>query len=94
NKPHSFIYNEFPFLIGPMLAVALWSLKWTYGNFKKFIILNALFQLFFAFLAKTLFVKIKLFKLVRFNAFQFFLYFFYKAFLLYGFQYIFESKRR
>ena len=94
NKPHSFFHNEFPFLIGPMLAVALWSLKWTYGNFKKFILLNALFQLIFTFLAKSLFAKIKLFKLVRLNAFQFFLYFFYKAFFLYGFQYIYENKKR
>jgi hypothetical protein len=94
NKPHSFFHNEFPFLIGPMLAVALWTLKWTYGNFKKFILLNALFQLIFTFLAKSLFAKIKLFKLVRLNAFQFFLYFFYKAFFLYGFQYIYENKKR
>ncbi|MDQ0201227.1 hypothetical protein [Neobacillus ginsengisoli] len=94
NKPHSFFHNEFPFLIGPMLAVALWSLKWTYGHFKNFIMLNALFQLIFTFLAKSLFPKIKLFKLVRLNAFQFFLYFFYKAFFLYGFQYIFENKKR
>jgi hypothetical protein len=76
-----------------MLAVALWSLKWTYGNFKKFIMLNALYHLFFTLLAKTLFAKIKLFKLVRLNGFQFFLYFFYKAFFLYGFQTIFENKK-
>lgn len=92
NKPYSFIHNEFPFLIGPMLSVALWSLKWGYGNFKKFIILNALFQFMFTFLAKSFFPKIKLFKLVRFNALQFFFYFFYKAFFLYGFQYIAEKK--
>lgn len=94
NKPNSFVYNEFPFLIGPMLAVALWSLKWTYGNFKKFIMLNAFFQLIFTLLAKSLFPKIKLFKLVRFNAFQFFLYFFYKAFFLYGFQYMIERTKK
>jgi len=94
NKPNSFFYNEFPFLIGPMLAVALWTLKWTYGNFKKFIMLNAFFQLFFTFLARSLFPKIKLFKLVRLNAFQFFLYFFYKAFFLYGFQYFFEKYKK
>ncbi|MGZ4160642.1 MAG: hypothetical protein ACXVNF_07605 [Neobacillus sp.] len=93
NKPNSFFHNEFPFLIGPMLAVALWSLKWTYGNFKKFIMLNALCHLFFTLLAKTLFAKIKLFKLVRLNGFQFFLYFFYKAFFLYGFQTFFENKK-
>ncbi|WP_066369769.1 hypothetical protein [Neobacillus fumarioli] len=94
NKPNSFFYNEFPFLIGPMLAVALWTLKWTYGNFKKFIMLNAFFQLFFTFLARSLFPKIKLFKLVRLNACQFFLYFFYKAFFLYGFQYLFEKYKK
>jgi hypothetical protein len=94
NKPHSFFYNEFPFLIGPMLAVALWTLKWSYGNFKKFIMLNAFFHLIFTILAKSLFAWIKLFKLVRLNAFQFFLYFFYKAFLLYGFQYIYENKKK
>ncbi len=94
NKPNSFFHNEFPFLIGPMLAVALWTLKLTYGKFKMFITLNALFQLIFTFLAKTLFAKIKLFKLVRLNALQFFLYFFYKAFFLYGFQYFFENKKR
>lgn len=92
HKPNSFIQNEFPFLIGPMLAVALWTLKRGFGNFGKFITLNALYQIFFSFLAKTFFPKVKLFKLVRFNGFQFFIYFFYKAFLLYGFQYIFESK--
>lgn len=93
-KPQSFLPNEFPFLIGPMLAVALWSLKWTYGNFKNFIMLNALFQLMFTFLATSLFPKIKSFKLVRLNEFQFFLYFFYKAFFLYGFQYLFENKKK
>ncbi|MEK5389612.1 hypothetical protein NSQ59_04400 [Margalitia sp. FSL K6-0131] len=93
NKPQSFLYNEFPFLIGPMLAVALWTLKWTYGSLKKFIMLNALFHILFAALAKSIFPKIKLFKLVRLNAFEFFLYFFYKAFLLYGFQYIYEKEK-
>ncbi|TWE01646.1 hypothetical protein FB550_10511 [Neobacillus bataviensis] len=94
NKPNSFFYNEFPFLIGPMLSVALCSLKWAYGNFKKFIMISAIFHLFFTILAKSLFPRIKLFKLVRLNAVQFFLYFFYKAFLIYGFQYIFNIKKR
>lgn len=56
--------------------------------------ISAIFHVFFTFLAKSLFAKINLFKLVRLNAFQFFLYFFYEAFLLYGFQYICENKKR
>src|SRR5579875_3026665 len=94
NKTNSFFYNGFSFLIGSMLAVALLELKLKYVNFKKFIMLNAFFQLFFTFLARSLFPKIKLFKLVRLNAFQFFLYFFYKAFFLYGFQYFFEKYKK
>ncbi|WP_235822705.1 hypothetical protein [Cytobacillus massiliigabonensis] len=35
NNPHSSIRNEIPFLIGPMLVMALCTLKWAYGNFYK-----------------------------------------------------------
>ncbi|WP_209124217.1 hypothetical protein [Alkalihalobacillus sp. BA299] len=93
NKPQSTISNEFPFLIGPMLVMSLLSLKWTYGNFKKFIMLNALFQAIFTFPITRLFTKLKVYKLVWFNELQFFLYFFYKAFFLYGFQYLFENRK-
>lgn len=33
-------------------------------------------------------------RLVRLNEYQFFLRIFYKAFLLYGFQYLFENKKK
>jgi hypothetical protein len=94
NKPQSFIQNEFPFLLGPMLMVGLWTLNWAYGNFKKFIMLNAIFHAIFAFPITRIFTKLKLYKLVRLNEFQFFLYFFYKAFFLYGFQYLFEKYKK
>ena len=94
NKPQSFIQNEFPFLIGPMLAMSLWTLKWGYGNFKKFIMLNAIGEAIFVSPFTRLFTKLKLYKLVQFNEFQFFLYFFYKAFFLYGFQYLFEKYKK
>ncbi|MFC4801814.1 hypothetical protein ACFPA1_20995 [Neobacillus sp. GCM10023253] len=94
NKPQSLIRNEFPFLIGPMLVISLWILKWSYGNFKKFIMLNAIGDVIFVFPITRLFTKIKLYRLVKFNEFQFFLYFFYKAFLLYGFQGLFEKYKK
>jgi hypothetical protein len=93
NKPNSYISGEFPFNIGPFFVGTIWILKWTYGNFKKFILLNAIVDAFFAFVIAKLTEKQKVAKLVRLNHFQFFLYMFYKAFILYGFQYIFESKR-
>jgi hypothetical protein len=94
NKPESFIQNEFPFLIGPMLAMSLWTLKWGYGNFKKFILLNIIGEAIFVSLITRLFTKLKLYKLVQFNEFHFFLYFFYKAFFLYGFQILFEKYKK
>jgi hypothetical protein len=91
NKNNFFIPNELPFLIGPFLAGSMWTLKWTYGNFKTFIVTNAIMEAIFAFPITRLFTKLKVYKLKRFNEFQFFLFFFYKAFCLYGFQIVFEK---
>lgn len=93
NKPNSYLFNEFPFNIGPFLVGSMWILKWTYGNFKQFILLNATVNAFFAFMLIKLLEKLKVAKLVRINNFPFFLYFFYKAPLLYGIQYIIEGKQ-
>lgn len=91
NKPNSYISGEFSFNIGPFLAVSMWILKWGYGNFKKFLLLNAIADGFFATIYVTILEKLKIAQLKRINNFQFFLYFFIKAFFLYGFQYIFEK---
>ena len=93
NKPNSILFGEFPFIIGPFLASSLWILKWTYGNLKMFFLINASFEAFFTFLFARFAKKVKYWRLVRFNGFQFFLYYFFKAFLLYGFQYYFENKK-
>jgi hypothetical protein len=92
NNPQSFIKNEIPFLIGPMLIMGLCTLKWSYGNFKKFLLLNAIGGAFFTFPLTGFFTKLKLYKLVKINNTQFFLYFYYKAFFLYGFQFLLEKK--
>ncbi|WP_404330346.1 hypothetical protein [Mesobacillus maritimus] len=94
NKPSSYITGELPFNIGPFLVGSMWILKWTYGNFKQFILLNATVNAFFAFILIKLMEKLKVAKLVRFNNFNFFLYFFYKAPLLYALQYTIESKKK
>jgi hypothetical protein len=94
NKPHSYISGEFPFNIGPFLVSSLWGLRWSFGDFKKFLLINASINAFFAFIYITILEKIKIARLVKINKFQFFLYFFYKAFFLYGFQYIIESKTK
>nr|WP_295971995.1 hypothetical protein [uncultured Bacillus sp.] len=92
NKPKSYISGEFPFNIGPFFLSSIWVLKKGYGNIKKFLILNAIVDAFFTTIYITVLEKLKIVRLARINNFQFFLYFFYKAFFLYGFQYIIEKK--
>lgn len=92
NNPNSSIKNEIPFLIGPMVLLAISSLKWGFGNFKKFMVLNGLGGLIFTFPISRILSKLKIYELVKINHFQFFLYFYYKALFLYGFQYILEKK--
>ena len=92
NKPNSYLFSELPFNTGPFICISLWTLKLAYGNFKKFILLNAIVHAFFSFPYTIFAKKVRYYSLVRFNNFQFFLYFFSKAFLLYGFQYLFENR--
>ncbi|MED3971726.1 hypothetical protein P4658_29195 [Priestia megaterium] len=94
NKPKSYLTGEFPFNIGPHLVGSMWILKWTYGNFKAFILLNAVVDAIFTFPLIHFLKKLKVVRLVRFSNLEFFFYIFYKAFLLYGFQYLFETKNK
>lgn len=91
DRPKVFLRDELPFDIGPYIPVSMWILKFTYGNFKKFVLVNAIFNGFFAFLFIPFLKKMKIFRLNQLNYFQFFLYIHYKAYLLYGTQYVFEK---
>jgi hypothetical protein len=91
DKPKSFIRDELPFDIGPYMPLSLWILKFSYGNFKKFVLLNVFANGFFAFLFIPVLKKFKIVRLNRLNYFQFFIYIHYKAYILYGLQYFFEK---
>jgi len=92
NRPHSYLSGEFPYNIGPFLIGSMWILKWSYGNFKRFILLNAMVDGAFVLIMSILLKRLKIFTLVRLNKIQFFLYFFVKGFLLYGFQFLYENE--
>ncbi|MFE8700784.1 hypothetical protein ACFYKX_09170 [Cytobacillus sp. FJAT-54145] len=93
DKPKSFIRDELPFDIGPYVPLSIWILKASYGNFKKFVLLNATANALFTFVFMPFLKKIKIIRLNRLNYFQFFFYIHYKAYLLYGAQYLFEKVR-
>ncbi|MFE4525612.1 hypothetical protein ACFRCQ_26485 [Cytobacillus firmus] len=94
NNPKLYVSGELPFNIGPHLVGSMWILKLTFGNFKSFILLNAVIDFFFAFPILILMKKLKVAALDKLNNWQFFLYIFYKAPLLYGFQYLLEKEEK
>lgn len=93
NNPKSYVSGEFPFNIGPHLVGSMWILKYTFGKFKYFILLNAVIDFIFAFPIISLMEKLKIVTLNRINKWEFFLYIFYKAPILYWFQFLFEKRR-
>ncbi|MEY8748461.1 hypothetical protein AB9M62_56270 [Bacillales bacterium AN1005] len=90
NKPNTYVVDELPFNTGPFIFITMWTLKIAYGNFKKFMLINALIHAFFAFPYTFAAKKLKYYTLVRFNNIQFFIYFLMKAPLLYLLQYLVE----
>ncbi|MEH7883663.1 hypothetical protein V7654_04985 [Bacillus sp. JJ1609] len=93
DKRKSFIKDELPFSVGPYMPLSMWLLKLSYGNFKKFVLLNVIADGLFAFLFIDVLKRLKIISLNRLNHFQFFLYLHYKAYLLYGVQYLIEKFR-
>lgn len=91
DKPKSFMRDELPFDIGPYIPLSIWILKYSYGNFKKFALLNAVVNALFSFLFIPFLKKMKIIRLHRLNHFQFFLYIHHKAYLLYGVQRLLEK---
>ncbi|MCM3567261.1 hypothetical protein [Neobacillus mesonae] len=94
DKKDAFFKDELPFSIGPYMPVSLWLLKYSFGSFKKFVVLNVIFDGLFAFLFIDIFKKMKIVSLNRINHIQFFIYLHYKAYLLYGFQYLVEKLKK
>lgn len=92
DKPNSYLKDMVPFSLGPYFPISIWMLKLAYGNFKKFLLLNAIFDGVFAVPLINLLKKTKIANLYRLNKFQFFLYLFSKAILLYGVQYGVENR--
>ncbi|MBO1515488.1 hypothetical protein [Metabacillus bambusae] len=92
DKRKSFLTNELPFSVGPYMPLSMWILKYSYGNFKKFVLLNVIADGLFAFPIINILKKLKIVGLNRLNNFQFFLYIHYKAYILYGVQYWYENK--
>jgi hypothetical protein len=93
DKPKSFVRDELPFDIGPYMPMSMWFLKFSYGNFKKFILINTIANGLFAFGLMPILKAFKIVRLNRLNYIQFFIYIHYKVYILYGVQYLIEKFR-
>lgn len=89
----SFLKDELPFSIGPYMPFTMWLLKYSYGNFKKFVLLNVMADGVFAFVLMDVMKKFKIISLNGLTRVQFFFYIHYKAYLLYAVQYLIEKYR-
>ncbi|MCL7745996.1 hypothetical protein [Halalkalibacter alkaliphilus] len=93
DKQKSFLRDELPFSVGPYMPLSMWLLKYSFGNFKKFVFLNVVADATFAFLIIDVLKKYKIIRLNQLNPLQFFIYLHYKAYLLYGVQYLYEKAK-
>jgi hypothetical protein len=94
DKRKSFLRDELPFSVGPYMPLSMWILKYSYGNFKKYVLLNVISDGLFAFLFIDILKKFKIISLGRLTHLQFFVYLHYKAYILYGVQSLYEKIKR
>ncbi|MGG1401340.1 hypothetical protein ABE288_26485 [Bacillus salipaludis] len=88
-KPN--VLGEMPLIFGPFLVGTLWILKYTFGKFPLYVLINIIIDAAFTYLGLNLFKKIGYVSLVRLSKFQLSLVFLIKTFVLYGFQMVYEK---
>jgi hypothetical protein len=75
---------------GPYFVTSLWVLKMTYGKFPLYIISNTILHVLFIFKGLKFVKNNNIFSLVNLTKFQYLAIDFFRALLLYGFQYIID----
>lgn len=88
-KPN--VLGEVPLIIGPFFVGSLWILKYTFGNFKLYLLINLIVDSIFTYFGLTWFKKIGYVSLVRLSKLQLSLVFMIKSFVMYGFQVLYEK---
>lgn len=83
--------GETPLLWGQYLIGSMWILKYTYGHFLKYLVVNFFTDLFFIFPFSSFLKKLGVFSYVRLSRPQVMIIFLVKSLLLYGFQFIKEN---
>ena len=87
------VIGELPLIMGPFFIGTLWILKFTFGNFKQYLITNFCIHTFFVYIHVPILKKLGYASLIRLSKFNFLLIFLFKAVLLYLLQIVIESKK-
>jgi hypothetical protein len=86
--------SDISFIFGPFFIANFWVFKLTYGNFKKYLLINVLFDYLFAYPLTSLAEKLKVYKMVNMTSFQLFVISIATALINYLYQYFIEDVLR
>jgi hypothetical protein len=86
------VIGEFPFIVGPFYVGAMWILKFTYGKFFRYLLLNLGVDFFHIYIFVTWLKSQGIAALIRLKNYQALLLFKLNAILMYGFQTINHKK--
>jgi hypothetical protein len=80
------VLGELPLIIGPLFVGSLWILKFTWGKFRRYFLVNFIVDIMFVYPGIFLLKKMGIVSLVRLKHYQLLLIFLTKSVLMYGFQ--------
>lgn len=83
--------GELPLIIGPFFAGSLWILKYTFKNFKLYLLINLIIDSIFTYLLTEWIKKIGYVSLERLTKAQLSIIFMIKQISMYGFQFFYEK---
>jgi hypothetical protein len=86
--------GEIPFIVGPFFIGSLWILKFTFGKFLRYFIVNLIVDVLFIYPGIHFLKNIGIVSLVRLKHYQMLLIFLAKSVLMYGFQGMFLKFQR
>ncbi len=91
---HPKVSGVIPFMWGPFLIGSMWILKFTYGKFVRYMLLNLVVDGAFTYGLVYYLQKFGIASLVRLKKINLLLIFFVESLLLYGFQYFKEMTKK
>jgi hypothetical protein len=80
------LFNDGSFIFGPFLVGTLWIYHLTFGNIKRYLLINLIIDFLFSVPLTFLYQKLNLFKLVNFRVKHIFFSFISFSFIIYGYQ--------